>query len=136
MKNAALSPDGKTITVFIPIEFRWRGGRKRVICPDGTEGWQPPAPRPDNTLIKAVARAHRWKRMLDIGDFGSISQLAQSEGISDRYVARLLRLTLLAPDIIERILDGRLPKGMGLAEFMKPWPRTWEEQRQWLRREL
>jgi len=130
MKNATPSADGKTITVHIPMTFTRRGGRKLIIGPDGVEGSKPPRPTPDKTLIKAVARAHRWKRMLDGGTYASIAQLAEGERVAEGYVGRLLLLTLLAPDIIERFLDGRLPKGMGLSEFLRPWPVLWEEQRE------
>jgi len=110
-----------------PITYR--GGRKMIIGPDGAEGCKPTRAAPEKTLIKAVARAHRWKRMLDDGTYASIPQLAEAEKVAEGYVGRLLRLTLLAPDIIKRILDGQVPKGMGLAEFLKPWPVVWVEQR-------
>lgn len=133
--TATLSPDGKTITVSVPMKLRRRGGRKLIIAPDGAVTkeaavpWPPNATKPDATLVKALARAFRWKRLLDTGKFATIAELAESERISDRYVARVLRLTLLAPDIVEAILDGRVPKGMGLAEFMEPWPAGWVGQR-------
>lgn len=57
-------------------------------------------------MVKAIARAHRWKRLLEDGDFGSVGELAQAEKISSTYVYRLLKLTLLAPDIVESILNG------------------------------
>ncbi|MBI1209251.1 MAG: hypothetical protein GC191_18440 [Azospirillum sp.] len=117
------------------MTLRRRGGRKQIIRPEGAAEFQPPTPaRPDNALIKAVARAHRWKRMLESGKYGSIRELAEAEKISDRYLAKLLQLTLLAPDIVETILDGRLPKGIGLAQFMEPWPAVWAEQRELLSR--
>ncbi|MBI1209257.1 MAG: hypothetical protein GC191_18470 [Azospirillum sp.] len=125
-----MSPDGKTLSVFVPMTLRRRGGRKLIIRPEGADDLpSSTTARPDNALVKAIARAHRWKRMLDSGKYASIRELAEAEKISDRYLARLLQLTLLAPDIIERILDGRLPKGIGLAQFMEPWPAVWKEQR-------
>ena len=131
MTTTTLSPDGTTITVHIPMRLARRGGRKLIIAPEGAETASRPCPqRPDRTLIKAIARAHRWKAMLDAGTYPSIAQLAEAEQTSERYAARLLRLTLLAPDIIERILHGRLPKGTALADFMKPWPPAWAEQRE------
>ena len=71
--------------------------------------------------------------MLDAKQYVTIKEIAETENIHERYVGNLLRLTLLAPDITEMILDGRLPKGVGLANFMKPWPGIWEEQRAHLR---
>jgi AraC-like DNA-binding protein len=107
--GAEVACDGRSVTVRVPLAFRRRGGRKQVVTP---EGWTGPvlAPRPariDGTLVKALARAHRWQEMLDSGEYGSIEELARAEKINPSYLARVLRLTLLAPDIVESILDRR-----------------------------
>jgi hypothetical protein len=125
MTEIKLSPDGSTITVFVPMAWRRRGGRKVIVAPPGCDDWAPP-PKSDRALVKALARAHRWRRLLE-GRFGTLAELADAEGISRSYVSRVLRLTLLAPDIVERILDGR--PTAGLAEFLKPFPVEWERQR-------
>ena len=104
--------DGQTITVRIPMTFKRHGGRKVIIAPDGGDAWAPAKPRPDETLIRALARAHRWKRMLEEGKYRSAGELAEAEGVTRSFVNRLLRLTLLAPDIVETILDGRQSKGL------------------------
>jgi hypothetical protein len=106
MTDVKLSCDGSTITVFVPIAWRRRGGRKVIVAPPGCDDWAPP-PKIDRALLKALARAHRWQRMLDEGRFATLAELAAAERISRSYVCRVLRLTLLAPDIVERILDGR-----------------------------
>jgi hypothetical protein len=80
-------------------------------------------------MVKALARAFRWKRMLDQGRYGSITEVAASEKIDRGFVGTLLRLTLLAPDIIEAILDGRQPAGLGLPALLKPFPVEWDRQR-------
>ena len=129
MDNARLSDDGETIIVKIPIKFRRRGGRKLIIAPDGGDAWMPSKPRRDDTLIKALARAHRWKRILESGEHNSITDLAEAEKINKSYLSRILRLTLLAPDIFQAILDGCQPKGLALADFMEPFPVEWERQR-------
>jgi hypothetical protein len=129
MKEVHLSPDGSTITVFVPITWRRRGGRKVIVAPPGSEDWAPP-PKIDGVLIKALARAHRWRRVLEEGRFGTLAELADAERISRSYVCRVLRLTLLAPDIVERILDGR--QTAGLAKFLKPFAVEWEQQRRTL----
>jgi hypothetical protein len=85
-------------------------------------------PQPDGTLLKALARAWRWQRMLEISEYATAAELADGEGIGRSYVCRVLRFTLLAPDIVERILDGR--PTAGLAQFLKPFPVEWEKQRQ------
>ena len=129
MDNARLSGDGETIIVKIPMKFRRRGGRKLIIAPDGGDAWMPSKPRRDDTLIKAIARARRWQRMLESGQVPSTRQLAEKEKINASYLARILRLTLLAPDIVEAVLDGRQPKGLLLADLMKTFPVEWDQQR-------
>jgi hypothetical protein len=122
--------DGSTLVVRIPMRFQRRGGRKRIVAPDGTAIIPTNKVQPDGTLVKALARAHRWQRLLDEGRYASLAELADAEPISRSYVCRVLRLTLLAPDIIERILDGR--PTAGLAQFLKPSPVDWERQREQL----
>ena len=127
MNEIRLSADGSTITVFVPMTWRRRGGRKVIVAPPGCEDWAPP-PRIDSTLVKALARAHRWQRMLESGEYATLAEMADAERISRSYVSRILRLTLLAPDIVERILDGR--PTMGLPQLLKPFPVAWERQRE------
>ena len=83
----------------------------------------------DNTLVKALARAFRWKRMLESGEFTTIAELAEREGIAPSYMTRVLRLTLLAPDIVEAILDGQQGLEVTLATLMEPFAAAWEAQR-------
>ena len=122
--------DGTMITVRIPMAFVRRGGRKAIVAPDGGDAWAPSRPRPDEALIRAIVRAHRWKRLLVRGKYSSASELADTEGVTRSFVTRLLRLTLLAPDIVEAILDGRQPKGLQLEELTRALPSAWEEQTQ------
>jgi hypothetical protein len=107
--------------------FRKRGGRKLVVTPDGA----PWAPRPwvDTAMVEALARAFRWQRMLDEGAWGTIEVLAKRERANRGYMSRVLRLTLLAPDIVEAILDGRQPEGMRLEDLLEGFPVEWERQR-------
>jgi hypothetical protein len=97
--------DGDAITVFIPMTWKRRGGRKVIIAPDGGDAWAPAKARPDETLIRALARAHRWKRLLEAGRYRSAQEIADAEKIGRSFVSRLLRLTLLALDIQEAIFD-------------------------------
>ena len=108
------------------MAWRRRGGRKVIVAPPGCDDWAPP-PKIDKALVKALARAHRWQRLLEHSEYGTLAELANAERISRSYVCRVLRLTLLAPDIVERILDGR--PTAGLAQLMKPFPVEWERQR-------
>ena len=119
---------GETITVFISMTWKRRGGRKVIIAPDGGDAWAPAKSRPDETLIRALARAHRWNRMLEAGRYRSAQEIADAEKIGRSFVSRLLRLTLLAPDIQEAILEGRQPKGMQLEELTRAMPGAWEGQ--------
>jgi hypothetical protein len=119
--------DGEMLVVRIPMRFQRRGGRKRIVAPDGTELAPVSKARADSTLVKALARAWRWQRMLEGGEDTTLVELADAEQISRSYVCRVLRLTLLATDIVERILDGR-PRA-GLAQWLKPFPLEWEGQR-------
>jgi hypothetical protein len=88
--------------------------------------------RADSTLVKALARAFRWRRMLESGEFATIAELAEREGIASSYLTRVLRLTLLAPDLVEAILDGKQGPEVTLANAMEPFPTTWSEQRAYL----
>jgi hypothetical protein len=81
--------------------------------------------RTDSTLVKALARAFRWKRMLESGEFATIAELAEREGIAPSYMTRVLRLTLLAPDIVEAILDGKQGPEVTLARVLEPFPVEW-----------
>jgi len=124
--HAALELD--TLTIRIPIRLQRRGGRKLIMTPEGVAA---PARKPsrDETLVKALVRAHRWRRRIENGQAKSITDLAEQEGVTDAYVCRLLPLTCLAPDIVEAVLDGRQPKGLRLAELLGNGPLAWEEQR-------
>lgn len=122
MTRAAPIPD--TVTIHVPFHIAKRGGRKSIVLPEGVEQ----ARKPDNTLVKALARAFRWKRMLDSCEFATIADLAEREGIAPSYMTRVLRLTLLAPDIVEAILDGKQAPLVTLVRVMEPFPVEWNDQ--------
>jgi hypothetical protein len=130
MAKSALLHDAGALTVTVPMTFRKRGGRKLVIAPNGADAWVLPRARIDNTMVKALARAHRWKKQLDSGRFQTVQDLAEAEKINPSYIARVLRLTLLAPDIVEAILDGRQPAGLQLDDLLAPFPVEWARQRE------
>ena len=120
-----MSADGHTLTVVIPLAVKPRGGRKAIITP----GVMEVESRHDITLIKAVARAFRWLRMLETGRFATITELAAAEKINASYLSRILRLTLLAPDVVEAILDGRQAAELGVRVLREGFPVEWGEQR-------
>jgi hypothetical protein len=99
--------DGTTLIVRIPMRFQRRGGRKRIVAPDGSQVVSTSKPRPDGTLVKALARAWRWQRMLDEGVYTTVSEIGRRREHPKSYVSRILRLALLAPDVVEAILAGQ-----------------------------
>jgi hypothetical protein len=121
--------DGSTLTLRIPMRFQRRGGRKRIVAPDGNAIVPTNKPQPDGTLVKALARAWRWQRMLDEGVYASVSEIGDAENISKSYVSRILRLALMTPDIVETILAGRAHGVLVLDQLEGPLPASWEEQR-------
>jgi hypothetical protein len=123
-----LSKDGRTITVHIPITMRHQGGRKQVVTPAGVTPWIPASTRVDSTLVKAIVRAHRWRDMLESGDYATVRDLAKAEVINESYLGRVLRLTLLAPEIIETILQGRQPATLELDDLLQQFPVEWDRQ--------
>ena len=129
--EAEISADGTRLTVRVPMKIRKRGGRKVVVAPQGAV-INPPRQRVDSTLVKAIARAYRWQRMLEQGVYASIRDLAAAEAISPTYISRLLRLTLLAPEIVEAVLDGRKPGTVTQELLFQPLPDEWHRQQRWL----
>jgi len=118
-------PIPDTVTLHVPFRVMKRGGRKEMQLPEGVTHSR----RTDNTLVKALARAFRWKRMLESGEFATIAELAEREGIAPSYMTRVLRLTLLAPDIVEAILNGKQGPKVTLAQVLEPFPLDWRLQR-------
>jgi len=121
--------DGTMLVVRIPMRFQRRGGRKRIVGPDGSELAPTTKPQPDGTLVKALSRAWRWQKLLDEGIYVSVTEISEAENINKSYVSRILRLALLAPDLVEAILSGRTDHALMLERLEGPLPASWEEQR-------
>jgi len=117
-----------SITVHVPLAVRARPGRKTIVRPAGAAPPASIAVGADPSMVKALARAFRWKRLLNDGRYASISDIARAEKIDRGYVGSILRLTLLAPDIVQAILDGRQPNNLSLSKLLKPFPIVWAEQ--------
>ena len=117
------------LVVRVPFVVRRRGGRKLVLAPDGT-ATDPGRPRIDNTMVKALARAFRWRKLIETGVYGTVGEIAAAEKINPSYVSRVLRLTLLAPTVVEAILAGQQPAEITLAGLMGAFPVGWAEQRE------
>lgn len=120
------TPAPETVTVHVPFRLVKRGGRKEMQLPEGASSHR----KMDNTLVKALARAFRWKRMLESGEFTTMAELAEREGIAPSYMTRVLRLTLLAPDTVEAIVDGKQGPEVTLAQVLEPFSACWCEQRE------
>ncbi|MDF2235749.1 hypothetical protein P2H44_24615 [Albimonas sp. CAU 1670] len=115
----------ETVTLHVPFRAAKRGGRKRMLLPEGAAQLR----RADDTLIKALARAFRWKRMLEAGEVMTLAELAEREKIAPSYLTRVLRLAFLAPDIVQAILAGEQGSGVTLARLLQPLPVEWDRQR-------
>ena len=122
MSRGVSIPD--TVTLHVPFRVMKRGGRKEMQLPEGVTHSR----RTDNTLVKALARAFRWKKMLVSWEFATIAELAEREEIAPSYMTRVLRLTLLAPDIVEAILEEAQGPEVTLARVLEPFPLTWQHQ--------
>lgn len=120
------------VSVDVPMTFKKRGGRKVIVLPDGTQGNPAPKATIDNTMIKAIARAFRWQKLLENGTYGCLEEIARSEKIGASFVSRYYRLVLLAPYIVEAILDGRQPAQLTMKDLLVPFPVGWEDQRRFL----
>lgn len=115
------------VAVRVPMRFRKYGGAKQIIAPCGTTVSSTPS-QPDTTLVKALARAFRWRKLLEDGVHATVSDLSKAEKINPSYVSRVLRLTLLAPQIVESILNGTNDPMLTLPRLMKPFPEQWVSQ--------
>ena len=125
MTCSTKAPLPDIMTLHVPYQVVKRGGRKEIQLPSDVQQHR----CSDSALVKALSRAFRWKRMLDAGEFTTISELAEHERIAHSYMTRVLRLTLLAPDIVDGILDGSQARTMALPKMLKPCPADWTEQR-------
>lgn len=128
LSRPKVSRDGRTMTVSIPISFRRQGGRRKVVTPSHATAWSPPPARVDNTIVKALVRAHRWRNMLEGNLFASVRELARAEKINESYLCRVLRLTLLSPVLTEAILNGQQPEALDLARLLRSIPIEWDKQ--------
>jgi len=133
LTGVTVQHDDDGIVVNVPLVLKKRGGRKEVILPQAFASDSPVRPSHQEALVIAIARAHRWQKLLDEGKFESISDLAREIGLDVSFAARLLRLTLLAPDIVESILMGEEPSGLSLTMLTKQLSVLWNEQRTRLR---
>jgi hypothetical protein len=117
-----------SITVRVPLKIGRRPGRKTVVMPVPQEGDTVVPTRADPALLKALARAFRYQKLLDEGRYGSISEMAEAEKIERGYLGSLLRLTLLAPELVASALDGRHMPSLAPTALFEPFPLSWHDQ--------
>ena len=127
---ASAKPADQPLLIRIPMQLKKRGGRKEIIVPEGPPGTRPSKSPTQEPLITALARAFRWQGLIDNGKYSSITDLSNALGVDRSYVSRIMRLALLAPDIIEAIVEGREPSGLSLEWLVKGLPVVWGEQRE------
>lgn len=120
--------DGR-LTLSVPIQFKRRSGRKQVTLPNGEPGKPRPWDTTSTPLQQALARGHRWLRMLDSGECKNLTEVAKKEGIDNSYVSRMVNLTTLAPDIVDAILLNELPDHLTLFDLAVDPPLLWDGQR-------
>ena len=119
------------LLIHVPMQLRARGGRKVIIAPEGLDGPSPEAhTSQQEKLATVLARAHAWTRLLDEGKYASTAALAAALSKDPSFVARILRLSTLAPDITQAILNGHEPDGLSYMKLIKVLTHDWEEQRQ------
>ncbi|MHB9038651.1 MAG: hypothetical protein ACYC64_18535 [Armatimonadota bacterium] len=129
--NKRFDENSQVLVIDIPMQMKKRCGRRCIIVPERLQSADMKHDYSES-LALAITRAHRWKELINSGKFASISELAQSIGMDASYAARIYRLTLLAPDIIEAILDGNEPEGLSMRILSQPIPLDWREQRKTL----
>jgi len=110
------------------LAYRQRSGRNLIVAPERTAAPIAARPQTRSALIKALAQAHRWQWMFDSGEHATVAELAAAERVNPSYASRVLRLTRLAPDLVEAILDGRQAAGVTLELLLRPFPVLWSEQ--------
>lgn len=116
--------------IHVPLQIRKMQGRKQIIAPHALDGEISNAPEPTQpALIQALARAFAWVELIESGQVKSIAALARALDVDGSYAARILKLTTLAPNIIQAILNGEEPDGLSLAKLTQTFPEDWEEQR-------
>ena len=124
-------PAPQSMTTDVPMNFRRRGGKAVIVLPDGSRAATQQEATVDNTMIKVLARAFRWQRLMNDGTYTSMEEMAAAENISPSYISRILRLSYLCPTIVEAILEGRHPAHLTMKDLLMPFPPEWKSQAQY-----
>ena len=116
------------LTTEITMTFRRRAGKAVIVLPNGQRAIERREALFDNTMVKLIARGHRWHRKLFDGTHASIADIAKSENINPSFVSRVLRLAYLSPTIVEAILNGQFPAHLTMKRLIAPFPMEWGRQ--------
>ncbi len=128
MKQNIAIANEETINIFVPMEIKKRGGTAMVIMPKNISRDECQKCF-DEKIIKSIARAHKWKIMLDEERASSLAEIAEKEKVNSSYVSRIFNLNFLSPKIVERILSGTQPRTLKLQDIViKEMPDLWQEQ--------
>lgn len=123
--------DNGNISIRVPLIIKYKHGCKKIIAPEALDGANPGPESPvQDALVNALARAHSWMEAIESGKVQNVKHLAETLGLDCSYVARILRLINLAPDIQEAILNGEEPSGLSLEKLRCVIPEDWQEQRE------
>jgi len=127
------SEEENILTIRLPVHFKRRSGRKMIIAPRGMLALPHEkdlrASKPDQSFVNALVKAFQWQELIDQGVCASPKDVAKRENAEVTHVYRLMRLTMLAPDIVEAILDGKQPRTLTLQNVVRGFPISWREQR-------
>ena len=131
-ERPSVERDGDRLVIRIPMKFKKRGGRREIIVPEGLSGSRLSKSPTQEPLVTALARAFHWQELIDSGRYASVTELAEALDVDRSYVGRIMRLALLAPDIVDAIVRGDEPSGLSLERLTQKLPVVWEEQRRQL----
>ncbi len=128
-----LREDENILSIRMPVCFKRRSSRKMIIAPSGAgvllNTVDLKSAKPDQSFVSALVKAFQWQDLVDQGVYASPKELAEKENIEVTHVYRLIRLTMLAPDIIEAVLDGTQPRTLTMQNIVRGFPISWKEQR-------
>ena len=128
-QNIQIAND-EIIDLFVPLEIKKRGGSAIIILPKNLKK-EEMTKCFDEKMIKAFAKAYKWKNMLEEDEIGSLAQIAVKENITGAYVSKVFNLNFIAPEIVEKILNGEQPRDLKLQDMLVgKFPLLWQEQKE------
>ena len=121
-----MSETANTIRVVIPLTLRKRNGRPKILPPE--DAGLPGSHGQDPHVLRAIARAWKWRRQLEEGEASTLQDIAGKEGVSERFIGRMIRLAYLAPEVLEYLVIRRVPPALSLSDLVPVADRPWAEQ--------